>query len=72
MTEYKKCNCKNCLHKLCVERVPIFSGLNSEELSKVATLIVKKQYKKGELIIMEESYLENLIIIDKGKVKVFR
>lgn len=72
MSEYKKCNCDNCLHKLCVERVPIFSGLNSEELSKVATLIVKKQYEKGELIIMEESYLENLIIIDKGKVKVFR
>lgn len=72
MTEYKKCTCENCLHKLCVERVPIFSSLASEELSKVATLIVKRKYEKGELIIMEESYLENLIIIDKGKVKVFR
>lgn len=72
MTEHKKCNCENCLHKLCVEKVPIFSGLNSEELSKIATLIVKRKYEKGELIIMEESYLENLIIIDKGKVKVFR
>lgn len=72
MNEHEKCNCENCLHKLCVEKVPIFSSLTSEELSKVATLIVKRKYEKGELIIIEESYLENLIIIDKGKVKVFR
>ena len=56
---------------LSVEKVPIFSGLNSEELSKVANLIVKRKYEKGELIIMEENPLENLIIIDNGKVKVF-
>lgn len=64
-------NCEKCHHKLCVEKVPIFSGLNSEELSKVASLIVKRKYEKGELIIMEENPLENLIIIDNGKVKVF-
>lgn len=64
-------NCEKCHHKLCVEKVPIFSGLNSEELSKVANLIVKRKYEKGELIIMEENPLENLIIIDNGKVKVF-
>jgi CRP/FNR family transcriptional regulator len=66
------CNCENCQHQLCVSRVPIFSGLISEELSKVANLIVKKKYEKGELIIMEGSYSDNLIIIDQGQVKVFR
>jgi CRP/FNR family transcriptional regulator len=66
------CNCENCQYQLCVSRVPIFSGLISEELSKVANLIVKKKYEKGELIIMEGSYSNNLIIIDQGQVKVFR
>lgn len=66
------CNCGNCRHRLCVSRVPIFSGLASEELSKVAALIAKRKYEKGELIIMEGSFPENLVIIDKGQVKVFR
>ncbi|MFR1707290.1 MAG: Crp/Fnr family transcriptional regulator [Clostridium sp.] len=71
MNKHVSHNCEKCHHKLCVEKVPIFSGLNSEELSKVANLIVKRKYEKGELIIMEENPLENLIIIDNGKVKVF-
>ena len=71
MDKYGNHNCEKCHHKLCVEKVPIFSGLTSEELNKLASLIMKKKYEKGELIVMEESHLENLIIIDKGKVKVF-
>lgn len=72
MIDNRGCNCENCQHQLCVSRVPIFSGLASEELSKVAALIVKKKYEKGELIIMEGSCPENLVIIDRGQVKVFR
>ena len=72
MRNNSQCNCDSCQHQLCVKRVPIFSGLVSEELSKVAALIVKKKYEKGELIIMEGSCPENLIIIDQGQVKVFR
>lgn len=41
-------------------------------ISEVATLIVKKKYEKGELIIMEGSCPENLVIINQGQVKVFR
>jgi CRP/FNR family transcriptional regulator len=66
------CGCEKCQHKLCVSRVPIFSDLASEELGKIAELIVRKRYKKGELIIMEGSCPESLIIIDRGQVKVFR
>ncbi|HEY9062964.1 MAG TPA: Crp/Fnr family transcriptional regulator [Pseudobacteroides sp.] len=72
MNKKTVCNCENCQHRLCVSRVPIFSGLAQEELSKVAALIVKKKYEKGELIIMEGSCHESLIIIDQGQVKVFR
>ncbi|MCX7749305.1 MAG: Crp/Fnr family transcriptional regulator [Clostridia bacterium] len=72
MNETSGCTCGNCQHRLCAKRVPIFSGLNLEELSRVADLIVKRKYEKGELIIMEGSYPESLIIIDKGQVKVFK
>lgn len=66
------CNCENCQHQLCVSRVPIFSGLAPEDLSKVAALIAKKKYDKGELIMLEGSFPDNLIIINRGQVKVFR
>lgn len=72
MRDNPGCNCKNYQHQLCVSKVPIFAGLVSEELSKVAALIVKRKYEKGELVIMEGSSPENLIIIDQGQVKVFR
>ncbi|PKM93678.1 MAG: Crp/Fnr family transcriptional regulator [Firmicutes bacterium HGW-Firmicutes-1] len=64
--------CMRCNHELCASRVQIFSELNQEELSKVVSLIVRKHYSKGELIILEGSSLDNLIIIKKGQVKVFR
>lgn len=72
MNKNTVCNCGNCQHQLCVSRVPIFSGLAPEELSKLAALIIRKKYEKGELIIMEGSRPESLVIIDQGQVKVFR
>jgi CRP-like cAMP-binding protein len=66
------CSCEQCQHQLCARRVPIFSPLDTEELSKVVDLIIRRQYAKGELIIIEGSGLESLIIVNKGQVKAFR
>jgi CRP/FNR family transcriptional regulator len=46
--------------------------LDTVELERVASLIEKMQYEKGELIILQGSDLESLIIINKGQVKAFR
>lgn len=66
------CSCEHCQHKICAGRVPIFSSLDVEELNKVVNLILRRQYGKGEMIILEGSGLESLIIINQGRVKVFR
>jgi CRP/FNR family transcriptional regulator len=66
------CGCEKCQNDLCAKRVPIFSAFDQEELNKVTDLIVRKQYKKGELVIIEGSQLEHMIIINTGKVKAFR
>lgn len=66
------CGCSQCLDHLCVQRVPIFSGLDQTELQRVAGLITHKQYNKGELVIMAGQRNESLIIINQGKVKAFR
>lgn len=64
--------CERCQHQLCAKRVPIFSTLDNEQLTKIVNLIIRKQYSRGELIILEGSRLESLIIINNGKVKAFK
>lgn len=66
------CSCENCHNKMCSKRVPIFSAFNEEELSMVSGLIIRRQYKKGELIILEGARPESLIIINSGRVKAYR
>lgn len=70
--EEHNCGCGHCLDSLCVQKVPIFSGLDQTELRKVAGLITRKRYNKGELVIMAGQQNTNLIIINRGRVKAFR
>lgn len=72
MMKSNSCGCAKCSHQLCAQRVPIFSGLNEEELSHIADLIKRRQYLKGEIIQLEGSDLDSLVIINQGKVKAFR
>jgi CRP/FNR family transcriptional regulator len=66
------CYCSYHSHQPCARKVPIFASLNDEELQKVASLIIQKKYPKGSLICREGESLENLILINQGKVKIFR
>lgn len=69
------CNChhdKNKPYNSCIENVPIFHGLNSEELSEIAKIITNRQFKKGEIIFLTGDEIENLYVIHKGRVKISR
>lgn len=66
------CDCESCQHKVCAKRVPIFSILTADEISRVVNLIKRKQYSRGEMIIMEGSRLDSLIIVNSGQVKAFK
>lgn len=71
MSKYT-CECERCQHQICARRVPIFSTLNVEEIDRIVNLITRKRYSRGELIIMEGSSLDSLIIMNSGQVKAFR
>ncbi len=64
--------CLSCNHKMCASKVPIFKNLSSEELVDIIGLIVRRKYKKGELIFMQGNKLEGLYIINHGKIKIFK
>jgi CRP/FNR family transcriptional regulator len=70
--EYSSCNCEHCQHRICVQKVPIFSALDAEEVGRILNLIVRKRYSKGELVYLEGSRLESLIIINSGLIKAFK
>ena len=65
-------SCEKCQHKICARRVPIFKELSPDELNRVVNLIIRRSYAKGEIVLLEDSLLDSLVIINKGQVKTFR
>lgn len=61
-----------CKHPLCISKVPIFSELGEEELTRIASLIRQKDFAKGEQIVVEGTDLGGLLILNHGQVKTFR
>lgn len=65
-------NCRCREEEPCVERVPIFSNLDREEMKEITSIINHKEFKKGELIYMAGEKGESLYVINSGKVKITR
>lgn len=57
---------------LCVAGVPIFDHLSNLEMQKIAESGRTKIYRKGEFIFQPGDPSENLLIIHKGRVKIYR
>ncbi len=55
-----------------LRNVPIFTDLDDAELKKIVKLGVRKKYKKGSIVVLEEELGAALFIIVSGKVKVVR
>ncbi|HEX3048014.1 MAG TPA: Crp/Fnr family transcriptional regulator [Bacillota bacterium] len=66
------CFCSYHSHQPCARKVPIFASLNDEELQRVISLIIQKKFPKGSLICREGEPLSDLLLINRGKVKVYR
>jgi len=64
-------HCNTCHHELCATRVPIFSSLDQKQLSFILSLINRKKYDKGELLLRQGEPSRNLVIVNQGKVKAF-
>lgn len=72
MSSKDKCGCNHCHNSLCIYKVPIFSSLDSDDLEKIASLIVHKEYKKGEFILRAGDRLDGIIIMNTGSAKALK
>lgn len=66
--------CTNCSaeYEQIIRRVPLFSGLNPMDLERVSRLVVRRKFRKGQLIISEGQELEGFYIVISGQVKVYK
>ncbi len=59
-------------YQTCVSGVPIFNHLSPEEMQKVVQSARSRTYTKGEMIFQPGDLAEKLLIIHKGRVKIYR
>jgi len=55
-----------------LRRVPLFGGLEPEDLQRLATLAVERLYAPDETVVREGDEGEELVVIAEGDVKVVR
>jgi CRP-like cAMP-binding protein len=55
-----------------IRNVPFFSEIAEQELAKIVRVGVRKKYKKGSIILLEEDTGAALFVIIGGKVKIVR
>ena len=54
-----------------LKRVPLFSGLNTRELQKIARLFKKRHFSKGETVVKQGSGGAAFFVIESGEATVF-
>ncbi|MEK7309985.1 MAG: Crp/Fnr family transcriptional regulator [Planctomycetota bacterium] len=55
-----------------IRQVPLFSGLSPLDLERVSRLVIRRKFRKGQLIISEGQELEGFYIVISGQVKVYK
>lgn len=66
------CNHEDYMKTSCISRVPIFNHLSENEMAEISHVAVSKHIKKGELLFHSDELSEQLFIVHKGLVKMYR
>ena len=57
---------------LCLRRVPLFEGLDPEDLQRIASTAIEHVYPAGEPLVREGDVGDTLIVIVEGSVRVVK
>ncbi len=55
-----------------LRQIPIFEELSDDQLDNIVKLIIHRNYRKNNLILLEEDFGDTLFIIKEGSVKITR
>jgi len=55
-----------------LKEIPLFAGLGEDLLLKIEAISIEKSYKKGEIIILQDTSVEGLYILVSGRLRINR
>lgn len=55
-----------------LKNIPIFSGIKEESLKEISSISIEKFYKKGEVLILQDTEVEGLYILISGRLRITR
>ena len=55
-----------------LRKIPIFSKLSEKTITRLASILIKKELKKGEILFFEREKVNNIYIVGKGSVFLYR
>ena len=55
-----------------IKNIPLFSDLSSEEIEQIESIIVKKNFVKDQIVLLEEDTSNYMYIVYVGKVRVVK
>ena len=58
--------------KIEISGIPLFEGLPPDELQELAEIVVKKDFKKGQMIFSEGDEGTGFYVVMAGRVKIFK
>lgn len=63
--------CEHCSHEsTCLATVPVFKGLNQEDIQKLRKVTRSRSVQKGELIFREGERSSTLFVVNEGLIKL--
>lgn len=66
----KTCTCTHCSEYYCVDNIPIFKDLTTDEKESILDSSDHKSFKKGEIIFNAGDSFDDLIVMNNGMVKI--
>jgi CRP/FNR family transcriptional regulator len=61
--------CVTCGSKLCTKKVSLFSKLDNNQLNTITSLIERKHYQKGDIVLRFGEDFDRLYIVNHGSLK---
>lgn len=55
-----------------IKNIPLFSDLSSEEIEQIDSIIIKKNFVKDQIVLLEEDTSNYMYIVYVGKVRVVK
>ncbi len=55
-----------------IKNIPLFSDLSSEEIDQIDSIIIKKNFVKDQIVLLEEDTSNYMYIVYAGKVRVVK